>query len=99
MTKYFIYFLTCKKNTTLYIGVTNDLKRRLLEHQEGKNTGFTKRYNLHKLVYYEQFPEIYQAIAREKQLKHWERAWKDDLINSSNPNWLDLSEDIIQENP
>lgn len=94
MANYFVYILTSTKNTVLYIGVTNDLIRRLTEHQEGINKGFTQKYNLHKLVYYEQFPEIHKAIKREKQLKKWKRIWKDELINSFNPEWLDLSDSL-----
>ncbi len=95
MATYYIYFMTSNKNTTLYIGVTNDLKRRLLEHREGRNKGFTKRYGLHKLVYYEEFPAISLAITREKRLKGWKRAWKNNLISSSNPNWNDLGIDFL----
>lgn len=90
---YYVYILTNTYNKVLYIGVTNNLKRRLYEHQEQLIPGFTKRYNLHKLVYYEQFREVEEAISREKQLKGWKRARKDSLISETNPQWRDLSED------
>ena len=88
--------MTCQKTTTLYIGVTNDLERRLIEHKQGENPGFTKRYNLHKLVYFEEFPGIIPAIGREKQLKWWKLEWKDELITSVNPDWEDLSEQVLE---
>ena len=87
---YYTYILTNKNNTVLYIGVTNDLKRRLYEHQEELLEGFTKRYHLHKLVYYEEYGDIMQAIAREKQLKGFLRKKKIALIELQNPNWEDL---------
>ena len=96
MAKYYVYVMTSKNNTTLYVGLTNNIERRLIEHQEGLNFGFTRRYNLHKLVYFEELPGIFKAIKREKQLKWWRRAWKDDLIGSFNPEWLDLSGSIGQ---
>jgi len=75
----------------MYIGVTNDLKRRLLEHRSGLIEGFTKKYHVHKLVYYETFSDINNAIRREKQLKGWIRAKKNALVETMNPKWLDLS--------
>ena len=78
----------------LYIGVTNNLTRRIYEHKQGLVEGFTKRFNIKKLVYYEQFPTITQAIAREKVLKEWNRAWKERLINNFNCRWEDLYETI-----
>ncbi len=95
MATYYIYFMTSTKNTTLYIGVTNDLKRRIMEHQQGRNKGFTKKYNLDKLVYYEEFPAITLAITREKRLKGWRRDWKNKLISSSNPEWDDLYDSLF----
>ena len=89
---YFVYMLTNTHNTTLYIGVTNNLERRLWEHRNGVVPGFSKQYNLHKLVYFETTTDVTSAIAREKQLKGWRRAKKDALINASNPFWQDLSE-------
>ena len=90
---YFVYILTNTHNTTVYTGVTNDLQRRLYEHKNQLVSGFTKQYNLHKLVYYETTSDVYAAIAREKQLKGWTRAKKNCLIESGNPQWRDLSED------
>lgn len=78
----------------IYIGVTNDLKRRVFEHKEGKIDGFTKKYNTHKLVYYEHFTHIEYAIKREKQLKKWKRLWKNELVEKKNPNWDELFETI-----
>jgi putative endonuclease len=90
----FIYILTNKHNTTLYLGVTNDLRRRVAEHKLHINIGFTDKYNIEKLVYYEIHEQIYDAIQREKQLKKWRREWKDALINDFNPEWNDLYETI-----
>ena len=91
----FIYILTNYTNTTLYIGVTSNLPQRIIEHKEKKyQNSFSARYNLNKLVYYEQFQMIGDAIAREKQLKGGSRAKKVDLINSLNPKWEDLFDSI-----
>ena len=91
----FIYILTNKNNTTLYIGVTSNLPERILEHQLKKyKNSFTAKYNLDKLVYWEAFQKIGDAIGREKQLKGGSRKKKEDLINSMNPNWNDLSTTI-----
>lgn len=91
----FIYIMTNKNNTTLYIGVTSNLPERILEHQQNKyHNSFTSRYKLYKLVYWESFQEIGDAIAREKQLKAGSRDKKIELINSLNPEWKDLFEDI-----
>ena len=87
---YYIYILTNITNKVMYIGVTNDLLRRIHEHQSEEIDGFTKRYHIHKLVYYEKYSEINAAIAREKQLKRWTRAKKNLLVESKNPNWKDL---------
>ena len=92
---YYIYILTNKTNRVLYIGVTNNLPRRLYEHQNKLIDGFTKRYNLNKLVYCEEYSEIEMAIAREKQLKGWVRRKKNDLIESVNPSWNDLGADFF----
>ncbi len=86
----YVYMLTNQYNTVLYIGVTNDLIRRVYEHKHEMLEGFTKRYKLHKLVYYEQTSNILQAITREKELKKWNRSWKNKLINDFNPTWSDL---------
>jgi len=88
---YYVYLLTNQSDTVMYIGVTNDLKRRLLEHRSGLIEGFTKKYHVHKLVYYETFSDINNAIRREKQLKGWIRAKKNALVETMNPKWLDLS--------
>lgn len=86
---YYIYILTTQSNHVLYIGVTNDLLRRVWEHRQ-RPVGFVKKYHLCKLVYYEQCMDIKDAIAREKQLKHWNREWKIKLIEEQNPLWDDL---------
>ena len=88
---YYVYILTNKSNTTLYIGVTNNLERRMSEHKSGQIEGFTSKYCLNKLVYVEESAEINNALEREKQLKRWVRAKKNTLIESQNPNWEDLS--------
>ena len=95
VTKYYIYILSNKTDSTLYVGVTNDLVRRIYEHKNKLADGFTKKYNLNKLVYYEVTPTIETAIKREKYLKGKTRAFKVDLINSFNPEWKDLYESIL----
>ena len=87
---YYTYILASKIGGTLYIGVTNDLIRRVHEHREGLADGFTKKYAVHRLVYFEAHDDIEAAIRREKQLKKWNRAWKIRLIEETNPNWSDL---------
>ncbi|MBI3576428.1 GIY-YIG nuclease family protein [Candidatus Gottesmanbacteria bacterium] len=87
---YFVYILANKPNGTLYIGVTNNLGKRTVEHKYGLIDGFTKTYGIHRLVYYEVFTDIKLAIKREKQLKWWKRDWKIDLIKKENPEWKDL---------
>lgn len=86
----YVYMITNKNNTTLYIGVTNDLVRRIWEHKNKLCKGFTARYNLNKLVYYEIYDDEITAIAREKTLKHYKREEKDALINGMNKSWNDL---------
>ena len=88
---YWVYILTNKKDGTLYVGVTNDLVRRLDEHKRGLGSEFVQKYQLFKLVACEEFFSSEEAIAREKQLKNWKRQWKIDLIEEVNPNWDDLS--------
>ena len=88
---YFVYILTNKNNTTLYIGVTNNIIKRLFEHRTGLIEGFTKKYKLKKLVYLEEHHDIKEAIVREKQLKNWHREWKLNLIKKVNPKFNDLS--------
>jgi len=90
--QYFVYILASKKNSVLYIGVTNDLERRLKEHKNKTVKGFTSRYNVDKLVYFEKFSDINEAIKREKRLKKWNRQWKIDLIEKENAEWKDLAE-------
>jgi len=90
MKLYYIYILASKKNGTLYIGITSDLIKRVYEHKHGLIEGFTKKYNAHKLVYYETTQDIRNAIKREKQLKAWKRQWKIELIEKQNPKWNDL---------
>ncbi|NVO84035.1 GIY-YIG nuclease family protein [Hymenobacter terrestris] len=94
MKTYYVYLLTNKNKTVLYIGVTNDLQRRVGEHKVGLHPGFTKKYNLHYLVYFESYPDIKAAIAREKQLKAGSRQKKEALIMAENPEWLDLAADF-----
>jgi putative endonuclease len=92
--QYYVYVLTNRTNRVLYIGVTNNLERRIFEHKNKLVEGFTKKYNLNKLVYYEATNDIDGALEREKQLKNWHRDWKINLINSSNPAWKDLSDNL-----
>ena len=82
---YYVYIITGKSNSALYIGVTNDLSRRIYEHKSEAIDGFSKRYHLHKLIYFEEYSEINQAILREKQLKSWRREKKIELIKKQNP--------------
>jgi putative endonuclease len=87
---YWVYILASKIGGTLYIGVTNDLVRRVYQHREGAAESFTKKYHVHRLVYFEQHSYIEAAIQREKRLKKWNRTWKIRLIEENNPNWSDL---------
>ena len=89
---YYVYILTNKTDTVMYIGVTNDLRRRLCEHKNEQIEGFTKKYHVHKLVYFEEYSEVNDAIAREKQLKRWVRSKKNELVETKNPNWDDWGE-------
>ena len=88
------YIITNRPNGTLYTGVTSNLARRVFEHREGLLEGFTKRYGLKRLVYYERYDDIRDAIQREKNIKHWPRAWKARLILDMNPQWRDLYGDL-----
>ena len=92
--QYYLYIMTNKWNTTLYTGVTNDLKRRVYEHKKKFIDGFTKRYNISKLVYYEVYNDIYNAITREKQIKAGSRQRKIELINNMNLEWKDLYDEL-----
>ena len=93
---YFVYILT-NRTRTLYVGVTNDLVRRAYEHRSGEIPGFTSRYKIDRLVYFEQFEDIRQAIAREKQIKGWLRSRKVELIEGVNPGWKDLSREWLPD--
>ncbi len=88
---YYIYILANKTNSVIYIGVTNDLQRRVCEHKSEEIKGFTKKYHVHKLVYFEEFSDVNDAITREKQLKKWVREKKNQLIEAQNPSWDDLA--------
>ncbi len=90
MKNYYVYILTNEYNNVMYIGVTNDLKRRVYEHKTGLIDGFTKRYSVHKLVYAESCNDVYAAIAREKQLKRWRREKKNALVETVNPEWKEI---------
>ncbi len=95
MAEYFyVYILASKRNGTLYTGVTNDLVRRVYEHKADVTAGFTQEYGVHKLVYFEQYSSPRDAIQREKNIKHWVRRWKVELIEKSNPAWRDLYDEI-----
>ena len=96
---YWVYILASRRNGTLYIGVTNDLLRRVWQHREGTVPGFTKKYRVKHLVYFEQFADIHAAIHRETRLKKWNRKWKLDLIESQNPEWKDLYDEMIAPQP
>ncbi|WP_409586566.1 GIY-YIG nuclease family protein [Vibrio rotiferianus] len=89
-----VYILTSNNNAVLYIGVTSQLPQRICQHKNGIVEGFTKKYNVHKLVYFELFEDISTAISREKQLKQWKREWKLELVRESNPNFLDISSSV-----
>jgi putative endonuclease len=93
---YYIYILASNRNGTLYIGVTNDLIRRIYEHRNDLVDGFTKEHNIHQLVWFEQTSDVESAIAREKQIKKWNRDWKKRLIQETNPYWHDLYEELTK---
>ncbi len=95
LNEYYVYILASQRNGTLYIGVTNNLVRRVYEHKNNLVKGFTAKYKIYDLVYYEQTADIQSAINREKQLKKWNRKWKLDLIENVNPDWNDLYNDIV----
>ena len=94
---YYVYILASKRNSTLYIGVTNDIIRRLYEHKHNLVSGFTSRYGVHRLVYDEEAQDVKVALKQEKQLKKWDRVWKLKLIEEANHNWTDLSQDWIPD--
>jgi len=89
--RYYVYFITNWNNKVMYVGVTNNLERRIYEHKNKLVKGFTKKYNINKLVYFEETQDVISAIDREKEIKKWRREKKDQLVNSMNPTWRDLS--------
>jgi putative endonuclease len=91
---YYVYLVTNWNNKVIYVGITNDLERRIYEHKEKFVKGFTEKYNVNKLVYYEQTPDINAALNREKEIKKWRREKKNRLVVNTNPLWRDLSEDF-----
>ena len=95
MREYFVYILASNINGTLYIGVTSDLQKRIYEHKNDLVPGFTKRYKIHDLVYFEVTNDIREALLREKRLKKWKREWKIKLIEKNNPSWKDLYEGLF----
>ena len=94
--QYYVYILTNQINGTLYIGVTNDLMRRVFQHKQRAGKGFTAKYGVDRLVYYEDTNSVEAAIKREKQLKWWERGWKVQLIEKHNSEWLDLYDEVVK---
>ena len=92
---YWMYILASKPRGTLYVGVTNDLVRRVAEHRDGLVPGFTKTYNVKMLAYFEEHESVLEAIKREKQVKRWARSWKVELIREKNPDWRDLFDEIV----
>ena len=94
MPQYYLYILASRPGGAIYVGVTRDLVRRIFEHRTKAIKGHTERYNIHRLVYFEIYSTAYEAIQREKNIKHWPRAWKTRLIAQSNPTWRDLYKEI-----
>jgi putative endonuclease len=95
MNSYYVYILASKKNGTLYVGVTNNLVKRVYEHKNNMVKGFTQKYGVHKLVYFEQTEDIKIAIEQEKKIKKWNRDWKIRLIKKTNPEWKDMYFDLL----
>ena len=93
--QYYVYILASKRNGTLYVGITNGLIKRIWQHKNDLVEGFTKKYQVHTLVYFEQTSDVLSAIAREKQLKKWKRQWKLALIEKQNSEWKDLYNNLI----
>ena len=93
--QYFVYLMASGKNGTLYVGVTNDLIRRIYEHRNRLIAGFTSRYAVHRLVWFESTASVDAAIHKEKQIKNWKRAWKVAMIEESNPTWMDLYDTLL----
>jgi putative endonuclease len=94
MKQSYVYILASKRNGTLYVGVTSDLIKRIYDHKQNVVEGFTQKYNVHNLVYYEVYNDMEEAISREKQIKKWNRKWKLSLIEEMNPEWRDLYQEI-----
>jgi putative endonuclease len=94
MRKYYVYFLASRPGGTVYVGVTGDLVRRVYEHRTGTVKGFSSRYNVNRLVYFEDYDDVRNALQREKNIKHWPRTWKTRLIVENNPTWRDLFDEI-----
>lgn len=90
MNTYFVYILASRRNGTLYTGVTNNLFKRVWQHRNDEGVSFTKKYGVHRLVWFEEHGEIDEAIRREKRIKRWKRSWKLELIEKENPHWADL---------
>jgi putative endonuclease len=99
MKPYYVYILASKKHGTLYLGVTNDLVRRVYEHKNNLVEGFSKKYKVYRLVYFEVCDDITAAIQREKHIKKWNRQWKTELIEKNNPEWDDLYSEIVKGFP
>ena len=95
MKTYYVYILASKRNGILYIGITNNLMNRVYQHKQGMVKGFTKKYHVDKLVYYEETNNVNSAISREKQMKKWKRNWKISLIERTNPEWKDLYNNLL----
>ena len=93
--QYCVYILASKKYGTLYTGITSNLAQQMYQHQEGLGDGFTKKYDVHQLVYYEVHLDVYEAITREKRIKKWNRQWKINLIEENNPQWLNLANGLF----
>ena len=94
MKEFNVYIMASECNKFIYIGFTNNLSCRVRDHQSHRNKGYTEEYKVNKLVYYERYHYVNNAISREKQLKKWNRTWKNELINKINPNWLDLAHEL-----
>jgi putative endonuclease len=92
--RFYVYILASARNGTLYVGVTNDLARRMTEHKSGAVPGFTRQYGVNRLMYFEEYASILEAREREHNMKRWRRSWKLDLIEEHNPGWRDLSDEI-----
>jgi putative endonuclease len=95
MKAFCVYIMASQRNGTLYVGVTSDLVKRIWEHRQDAVKGFTQRYQVHDLVWYEQHETAESAISREKRIKKWKRSWKIELIQAMNPDWRDLYEDVV----